>query len=513
MDFTNASDSDDNSMREVNLNEEDGQTIDSTENESIGEIKNKMENTIIEHQKIASTFRMYLCSFLCLLPGFTGGAAISYAAIALPYYMDPENSSGIVMSESQASWFVSLKAPMQMLGNLVAGGAMEKFGRKTTITFSSILLILSSAILALAPNYELLLIGGFLNGTSVGLVRPAIVLQLSEIGLIRLRGLMGSLMTLTPNVGYLYGLLLGALVPVNLVPWVVVGPCVLYLLLSWTLVESPVWLVQQGRSSEARLVLSKLRGPVYNPEPEIAELENLLSKSSQGFGLVELTRRSFLTPLLVLAVIFFSHASVGWDILSYYGLTIFKFPGVDISPGGIAMMYQSSFTLGLLLAPLLMSRVGRRIQFISGGLGLCCSLLVLGAYYKFSLFSSDPSLSWIPVFIILLNGLVFGLGLGPVPYTLAGEVFPQHMKSVGSGITTASRYAGQFVQLKIFPLLREGLGLEGVFWMNAATSLAACIFVYIFLPETRNKTYTELSNIFKKRRKEDVDNSEIGSKI
>ena len=46
-----------------------------------------------------------LVSLLVLLPGFTGGAAISYTAVALPFYMDPDNDSGIVMTPDQASWF------------------------------------------------------------------------------------------------------------------------------------------------------------------------------------------------------------------------------------------------------------------------------------------------------------------------------------------------------------------------------------------------------------------------
>ena len=46
-----------------------------------------------------------MSSILALLPGFTGGAAISYAAVALPFYLNPDNSSGMVMSEDQASWF------------------------------------------------------------------------------------------------------------------------------------------------------------------------------------------------------------------------------------------------------------------------------------------------------------------------------------------------------------------------------------------------------------------------
>ena len=46
-----------------------------------------------------------LSTIISLLPGFTGGAAISYAAVALPFYMDPDNGSGLIMTKDQASWF------------------------------------------------------------------------------------------------------------------------------------------------------------------------------------------------------------------------------------------------------------------------------------------------------------------------------------------------------------------------------------------------------------------------
>ena len=83
-----------------------------------------------------------------LLPGFTGGAAISYGAVALPHYMDPNNESGLVMTKDQATWFskfplhfmllifappVSLNSPMQMVGNLLTGFLMDRYGRKMTL--------------------------------------------------------------------------------------------------------------------------------------------------------------------------------------------------------------------------------------------------------------------------------------------------------------------------------------------------------------------------------------------
>ena len=158
-----------------------------------------------------------LPSLLVLLPGFTGGAAISYGAVALPHYMDPHNDSGLVMTKDQATWFskspppciscsnsalsVSLNSPMQMVGNLLTGFLMDRYGRKLTLVLSSTVVIIASAILSFAPSYPFLLLGCLLNGSSVGCIRPAVGLYISEIATVRWRGSLASTYALTPNLG------------------------------------------------------------------------------------------------------------------------------------------------------------------------------------------------------------------------------------------------------------------------------------------------------------------------
>merc|ERR1719228_2550096 len=129
---------------------------------------------------------------------------------------------------------------------------MDRFGRKLTLTGSTLLVILASAILSFASSYETLLLGCLLNGSSIGIIRPAIALYLSEISLVRWRGALGSFNAVTPNAGYLYGLLVGSMLPINIFPWVMVGPSILFLLLSWFLVDTPLWYMKVRRSAEAR---------------------------------------------------------------------------------------------------------------------------------------------------------------------------------------------------------------------------------------------------------------------
>ena len=90
---------------------------------------------------------------------------------------------------------------MQMVGNLLTGFLMDRYGRKLTLGMSSGVGIIASAILSFAPSYPFLLLGCLLNGSSVGCIRPAVGLYISEIATVRWRGCLASTYALTPNLG------------------------------------------------------------------------------------------------------------------------------------------------------------------------------------------------------------------------------------------------------------------------------------------------------------------------
>jgi len=464
-----------------------------------------MENAILKNQETARFGNLVLKTCLALLPGFTGGATISYAAVAMPYYLDPENTSGLVMTIEQASWFVSLNSPMQMFGNLLSGVLLDKFGRKHTMIGSSLMVVLASAILSFAPNYAILLVGCLLNGSAVGVVRPAIGLYLSEVSLIRWRGTLGSLNALTPNAGYLYGIMVGSLLPVRVFPWVMVGPSILFLLLSWVISDTPLWYMKVGRSSEARKEIICLRGENYKVEPELKELEDLVACDGVKVDkLAMLQKKSFILPALVLGFLFAAHASVGADTLSYYSLTLFFFPGVHLSPSVIAVLFQSCFSGGM-MATALLPQVGRRFQWIGGSLLIAAFMFLMGLDNYTGLSSSNPSFNYLPVILLLSFAFSFGIGIGTICWTLTGEIFPQHLRTYGCALTVALRYVVQFIQLKLFFSMRSSFGMTGVYWIQGCIAIVGAIFAFFFLPETRNKTFSELERIFEGKAPKDVE--------
>ena len=110
---------------------------------------------------------------------------------------------------------------------------------------------------------------------------PAFAL-LSEICLIRYRGQLATLNTFNSNLGWLVGLCLGLVVPLQLLAPAQTSSSLVFLLLCWRLPESPVWLMRRGREEEARLTLAWLRGGKYDIEPEIAEIKEVIAEEEKA---------------------------------------------------------------------------------------------------------------------------------------------------------------------------------------------------------------------------------------
>jgi len=450
---------------------------------------------VVMEQEGASLTRMLLISTTVLLPGLAAGSAISFPAVALPHYLKPyDPGTDIVMTDGQASWFVSLTSSVQMFGNLIAIPLVDRLGRKLTLVLSSFLLLTASMVIRLASTYPILLSGCVLAGTSVGIIKPATGLYISEVATVRWRGCLTSFLDITPNIGYLVGVLLGGFLPFPCYHFVIATPCLIFLPLSLMLTDTPLWLTMQGRVEEAKEALAKLRGPHCHLKMQLKELEFLVAPVARQPALKNLlNKRSFLLPVTILSLIFCTHTSVGMDVISYYGMTLLAFPGVELSISSMLVFFQAAITLGMVLSPLITSRVNRRPHFILGSLAVALFMILLGLD---NLLQFSSRLNHLPLILVLGFGFIYGLGVCTVPYTLTGELFPQQTRAWGCGLSLASRFLAQFVQLKVFLHLVETVGIPGFYWSCAVAALLGGAIAMLLLPETRGKTFAQLEVIF-----------------
>ena len=169
---------------------------------------------------------------------------------------------------------------------------------------------------------------------------PAFAL-LSEICLNRYRGQLATLNTFNSNLGWLVGLCLGLVVPLQLLAPAQTSPSLVFLLLCWRLPESPVWLMRRGREEEARQTLAWLRGKKYNIEPEVEEIREVIAKEESNLRqtIIEVFKsRTFLHPLALTCTLSMVQLLSGSDQLETYILVIFRDTGVRSQH--LAILYQ-----------------------------------------------------------------------------------------------------------------------------------------------------------------------------
>lgn len=77
-----------------------------------------------------------------------------------------------------------------------------------------------------------------------------------------------------------------------------------------------------------------------------------------------------------------------------------------------------------------------------------------------------------------------------------GELLPAKIRGSVGGYILAGTYLGFFVTTKMFPWLCNLLEVHGVFGLFSITTAIGTFFMYLFLPESSEKSLSEIENYF-----------------
>ncbi|RXM98840.1 Solute carrier family 2, facilitated glucose transporter member 9 [Acipenser ruthenus] len=91
----------------------------------------------------------------------------------------------------------------------------------------------------------------------------------------------------------------------------------------------------------------------------------------------------------------------------------------------------------------------------------------------------------------------FCIGPGGIPFILTGELFEQSYRPAAFMIVGIVNWLSNFAVGLLFPFIQEAFGTF-CFMVFAVTCLAGAIFLYFVLPETKGKTFAEISQSFSK---------------
>lgn len=229
-------------------------------------------------------------------------------------------------------------------------------------------------------------------------------------------------------------------------------------------------------------------------------------------------------PLTILIILFLLQQLAGGYVLIFYTINIFRNLGSEFVTS--VDEHLASLLLGTIrlimaiIAAVLSQKCNRKTLLYISTIGMTTfaymtaikmwninhhghSLFLKSVNNSHIPFESDASSNFGNYFLltcILAYILFASLGLLIIPWTCIAELFPIKYKANFGGLTVALAYVLMSLILKIFPFVLESVDISIIFMLFGSSSLACCVFVYFFLPETHRKTFTEIEEYFKRSR-------------
>ncbi|KAL2759444.1 hypothetical protein ACRALDRAFT_1074265 [Sodiomyces alcalophilus JCM 7366] len=434
----------------------------------------------------------------------------------------------------------------------------DALGRRRVLILADFLFIFGALLQSAAHTVTSMVVGRAVIGAAVGAASFVVPLYLAELAPASHRGRVVTMNVLSITLGQVVAYVAGWALSVwgdRASAWrYMVGlgalPAVLQLMVVMYMPETPRWLVMVGRSAMAKRVVAQVAGGsgsaggaaaaaavVREIEEEIRDEREVMRREGsprlEWWGgwrelvTVKRNRRALIIACLLQGL----QQLCGFNSLMYYSATIFSLVGFR-TPTMTAMTVAVTNFLFTVVALFLIDRIGRRrillysLPFMIGGLVLSAygfSFINLGAETSPTATGDSvvvgptpgPGLRSEPdageggqgggaegtegaAVIILVSIMVYvasyALGLGNVPW-MQSELFPLAVRSIGSGVATATNWGANFVVGLTFLPLMDLLSPTWTFMLYAVICVVGYLLVWQIYPETAGLSLEEATTL------------------
>lgn len=394
-----------------------------------------------------------------------------------------------------------------LVGALSAGPVTARYGRLKTMIYLSAVAVVGPLCEAAAPSIAVLALGRFLSGVGAGGATVVVPIYISEISPPSKRGFFGAFTQILTNCGILITQALGLFLSKGQLWRAVlgIGGAIALLQMVGLILggqESPKYLADAGKLTQARTVLRKLRSSTTDIDDELSAMG-----ASQGQGVndeeatllagEEQPRRGKDVkngPLGFFRVL--NHPETRPAVMSVIAIMVAQqFTGINsIIMYGVGLLSDllaaNSAILNVIVAAVniivtaacapLADRWGRKRCILLSITGMGVSSILLA----FGIMQTVKALSAIAVILFVAS---FGLGLGPIPFILASELVSSEAVGATQSWALAANWVATFIVAQFFPLINEMMGKGQVYFIFAAFAALFGTFVAWYVPETKGK--------------------------
>ncbi|OLN83339.1 Maltose permease MAL31-like protein 4 [Colletotrichum chlorophyti] len=402
-----------------------------------------------------------------------------------------------------------------IIGLLLNGWLQSRFGSRRVYMGGMVAMTGTIFCLFFAVNVQMLFAANILCGIPWGIFQTLTTAYAAEICPAAMRGYLTAWVSMCWGCGSFLaaGVLRGSLnlkgdaawkVPYAL-QWIWVIPL---FLAAFFAPESPWYLVRRGRIDDAEKALRRLARKDHYTEHTMAATLALM-KHTNEMEKIEAANSSYRdcfhgTNLRRTGIV-----CMAWIIQILNGQAICSYATVFLRSAGMPEVQAFNFSMGIqsvnivgtATAIYLMGRIGRRTFFFWGSSSIGLAMLIIGIL-GFIPGQANVAIS-VAVVMIIVN-LIFKLSLGPTTYVIVGETSSSRVRAQTIVLGRAVYVVGQIIVQQLNPRM---LGDKGDAWnwgpKTGMFYFGLCViwafWIFFFLPETKDRTFTELDYLFQKK--------------
>lgn len=100
--------------------------------------------------------------------------------------------------------------------------------------------------------------------------------------------------------------------------------------------------------------------------------------------------------------------------------------------------------------------------------------------------------NWIPVASFSFVIFICSLAVLTLPSVVIAEIMPENIKDFGVSFCGICSWIFTFISVKYLPFLIELVTFHGSMYLFAGVCLFSTLFIMVFVPETKGKSYEQI---------------------
>ncbi|KAG5340866.1 hypothetical protein C0989_000220 [Termitomyces sp. Mn162] len=282
-------------------------------------------------------------------------------------------------------------------------------------------------------------------------------------------------------------------------------PGILFLLTVCFQPESPRWLVEHGKEEAAAKALAF----VGRTSPEDGDILRTIEEIKASFVgkedppllkqfLAMGESRVIALRCFIPSLVMFFQQWTGTNAINYFSPQIFASLGISGETSGLfatgiyGVVKVVSVGLVLIFA---VESLGRKKCLIIGGLGQAAMMLWIGGYSGIHRSTDIVPASYVSIIAVYFYAVFYCVGWGPLPWVIAAEVAPNHLRTASLAIAIGINWLFSFIISKLTPIMLNNM-TYGTFLLFGFCCVVMTLWAYFLLPETKGYALEEIRYLF-----------------